>query len=228
MPSSSPAVHHDRDGKPRCGNSPKTGAPRLVTDLALVTCKACIRKADLKPCGTRAAYNRHLANGEPVDAACREAGLADSHARYAARVIPLGLPGQRRILRPCGTKAAYDRHVAHGEHCATCWEAMKPRWRRRAARHRHTARRRACRRYLATEQEARAAAVTVCDRARDTADARELLMMLGLMERPVATLKAPHGHLMWWSPEAMRADAGRLPRFTPAAAQAALSGREGA
>lgn len=32
----------------------------------------------LKPCGTRAAYRRHIANGEPVDQACTEAATAHS------------------------------------------------------------------------------------------------------------------------------------------------------
>jgi len=38
-------------------------------------------QADLKPCGTQAAYARHVRNGEPTDEACREANRVEG-ARY--------------------------------------------------------------------------------------------------------------------------------------------------
>lgn len=38
-----------------------------------------------EPCGTSAAYKRHKRNGEPVDAACREAYNADQRKLYALR-----------------------------------------------------------------------------------------------------------------------------------------------
>lgn len=42
----------------------------------------------LRPCGTHAAHNRHVLNGEMVDEACRLAELVydrDKHRRYARR-----------------------------------------------------------------------------------------------------------------------------------------------
>jgi hypothetical protein len=38
-----------------------------------------------EPCGTPAAYKRHKRNGEPVDAACREAYNADQRRLYKLR-----------------------------------------------------------------------------------------------------------------------------------------------
>lgn len=38
-----------------------------------------------QPCGTVAAYNRHKRNGEPVDAACREAGREHQRKMYLQR-----------------------------------------------------------------------------------------------------------------------------------------------
>ena len=69
-----PRVHHDAGGKPRC-NTP--GAQLLGTGSD-VSCARClnilagvnhggIQQFDLKPCGTAAAYRRHLRNqGKPV------------------------------------------------------------------------------------------------------------------------------------------------------------------
>ena len=63
---------------------------------------------ELKPCGTNAAYARHLANGEEACDACKKA-----HSLYE---------GQRQTgtLRrfqpaPCGTLAAARRHVRNRE-----------------------------------------------------------------------------------------------------------------
>ena len=33
------------------------------------------RKVALKPCGTPAAYRRHIKNGEPIDPLCREQNI---------------------------------------------------------------------------------------------------------------------------------------------------------
>jgi hypothetical protein len=37
------------------------------------------------PCGTVSAYKRHVRNGEPVDAGCRDAWNTYHRERYAAR-----------------------------------------------------------------------------------------------------------------------------------------------
>lgn len=41
--------------------------------------------AELKPCGTYAAYRRHKRNGEPVDDACAQAGRDQKNGRVEAR-----------------------------------------------------------------------------------------------------------------------------------------------
>jgi len=54
------------------------------------------------PCGTLAAYQRHLINGGKPCAVCRTV------------LHP-------RVLQPCGTLAAYKRHLMHGEKpCSAC------------------------------------------------------------------------------------------------------------
>lgn len=40
---------------------------------------------DLKPCGTRAAYVRHVRRGEPVDEACAQAARDQKNGRVEAR-----------------------------------------------------------------------------------------------------------------------------------------------
>lgn len=82
----------------------------------------------LKPCGTQAAYLRHLRAGEKACAECRAAN-ADYYrrARVAAGVRP-------RELSPCGTPAAYQRHRKNGEPtcdpCRAAWAAQTARIRR--------------------------------------------------------------------------------------------------
>lgn len=68
------AVHFDRDGRARCGQRNAL----LTAELDEVTCRACLNLlngthhvevhwADPKPCGTEAAYRRHLRReGAPV------------------------------------------------------------------------------------------------------------------------------------------------------------------
>lgn len=41
-------------------------------------------------------------------------------------------PRRYRPAPPCGTYGAYRRHLAWGEECSVCWEAMRPYWRERA------------------------------------------------------------------------------------------------
>jgi hypothetical protein len=76
-------VHSDRDGQPRCG---QPRAREVTADRQQVTCATCVNllngthgtqvnrpssnqwsDLDLKPCGTTAAYRRHLRRqGKPV------------------------------------------------------------------------------------------------------------------------------------------------------------------
>lgn len=92
------AVHFDRDGSglsPRCGHP---GHLELTSEEAGVTCVMCLnlmagthgvgnRRADLKPCGTTAAYRRHLRHdGKPVRCrTCLQGLRRDSADRYARR-----------------------------------------------------------------------------------------------------------------------------------------------
>jgi len=62
---------------------------RLVLEMAIA--KTAARKAgpaakrELRPCGTWAAYRRHLRRCEPIDDACRKAATAYVMAQRAAR-----------------------------------------------------------------------------------------------------------------------------------------------
>jgi hypothetical protein len=69
------AVHFDRDGRARCGNR---AARQFTDDREQVTCRYCanlldgthhvgVHHWDVEPCGTTAAYRRHLRReGAPV------------------------------------------------------------------------------------------------------------------------------------------------------------------
>jgi hypothetical protein len=66
---------------------------------------------NLKPCGTVAAFQRHVRNREIPCEACREAKNQDQLAR--AHWKPK--------LVPCGTYGAWRRHIRHGESpCRAC------------------------------------------------------------------------------------------------------------
>lgn len=43
--------------------------------------------SELEPCGTRAAYRRHLRRGDPVDEACRQAEARAWHDRVASGAV---------------------------------------------------------------------------------------------------------------------------------------------
>lgn len=65
----------------------------------------------LAPCGTKAAYDRHLRRNEPVDEACRQAKNAQQRAQAKAPVV-------------CGTRRGYRKHLAAGEPaCDACRHA---------------------------------------------------------------------------------------------------------
>ena len=57
--------------------------------------EAGVKGRELKPCGTWAAYRRHLRRCEPVDDACRKAASAYVTRRRAARKAAqaAGTPG---------------------------------------------------------------------------------------------------------------------------------------
>lgn len=78
---------------------------------------------DLLPCGTYAAYTRHLYHHEDPCDLCREAAAARRREQRRANPRP---PKPRAALKPCGTYAAYARHVMHGETpCEDCRQAHR-------------------------------------------------------------------------------------------------------
>ena len=77
----------------------------------------------LQPCGTQAAYRRHLSKGEQPCDACRAAAAA--YQRDRLRAIRSG-EREVRQLQPCGTRAAYRRHLKRNETpCEDCVEAAR-------------------------------------------------------------------------------------------------------
>jgi hypothetical protein len=76
---------------------------------------------ELKPCGTPAAYRRHLRRGETPCQECKRAETEYQQSRPAYRARH---PVSRGPLQPCGTYAGYERHRHRGERiCEECREA---------------------------------------------------------------------------------------------------------
>lgn len=68
------------------------------------------QRSGLAPCGTPAAYRRHLRKGEPIDVTC----AADNRRRHAARAA-------RQQPPQCGTRRGYQKHRRDGEPaCEAC------------------------------------------------------------------------------------------------------------
>ena len=73
------------------------------------------RRQELRPCGTYAAYRRHLAQGEEPCEDCKAARSAQARGERVTRT-----------LQPCGTYAAFHRHKKKGEEpCDACLEAHR-------------------------------------------------------------------------------------------------------
>lgn len=86
-------VHFGLLTGPRCGIR---NWMAITGTEANVTCKRCLdllngtyhvgtRRIDVKPCGTPAAYRRHLRRGEPADETCLQGQRRISADRYQAR-----------------------------------------------------------------------------------------------------------------------------------------------
>ena len=64
------------------------------------------QNADVQPCGTRAAYRRHLRHGEPACAACLEAESqrrpGAPRAVFGRREVRNGLPFKPYVYRGTG------------------------------------------------------------------------------------------------------------------------------
>lgn len=87
--------------------------------------------SELAPCGTLAAYRRHLRRGTPVDEACRQAQARAYQDRVAAgwtRPSPQHAPsvhlaGWRGPLCGCGRQRVTD--VLHEVTCRNCLRVLR-------------------------------------------------------------------------------------------------------
>ncbi|MEU7597326.1 hypothetical protein AB0B79_30480 [Streptomyces sp. NPDC039022] len=87
--------------------------------IAVIGLKDPHRGQAIAPCGTQAAYTRHVRCGEPVDDACRAANTE------AKRVKGTPTPSRRKPIAH-GTLAGYKQHHYRGESpCAECLEANR-------------------------------------------------------------------------------------------------------
>lgn len=68
-----------------------------------------------RPCGTFAAFRRHERRGEPIDVACAAACSEYKARRYRELIAPARPKRASRPEAPCGTVAAYQRHVRRHE-----------------------------------------------------------------------------------------------------------------
>jgi hypothetical protein len=140
--------HHRGNGRPRppCGTPGGRSSHRYHGEPVCEACKAARRAADAKwkrdnyrtrpttpplPCGTEAAYRRHLREGltnSQIDEACRQARRDAETVRRRNRrqaAIEAGTAQQhgRRPAR-CGTPSGYKRHKKQGtDVCDACRKA---------------------------------------------------------------------------------------------------------
>jgi hypothetical protein len=83
--------HLDKDGMPACRRLGPRRAPLLVSDPEAVTCQRCLGSPSgwqwsyVEPCGTLAAYRRHLRHDEKPCGACARANRLAAAERRAAR-----------------------------------------------------------------------------------------------------------------------------------------------
>ena len=86
-------------------------------------------KPDLLPCGTNAAYGRHLQKGEKPCAACTQA-----HTEYTAERRSTPPDKRRRPEAKCGTPSGATRHWRNKEPaCEPCAESRREYERQRKA-----------------------------------------------------------------------------------------------
>lgn len=87
---------------------------QLIADLGLKPPR------ELKPCGTPAAYRRHIKRGEEPCEPCR---AANTQRKKAGAVT--GRTGRRKPIAH-GTRAGYRQHRYRGEEaCPACMEAER-------------------------------------------------------------------------------------------------------
>lgn len=85
---------------------------------------------ELQPCGTPAAYRRHLRHGEPP---CKPCCAAQAELQRQQRGEPT--KRGRYNVGGCGTNAGYHRHRKNGEKpCQPCTDASTAQRREWAAR----------------------------------------------------------------------------------------------
>ena len=94
-------------------------APAVAKPKTLPPLRPSQRKVPLKPCGTTAAYKRHLIAKEIACGPCLEANRT-----YAREYDRRTNKRARHVLAPCGTPSAYQRHRRNGEPtCQPCRDA---------------------------------------------------------------------------------------------------------
>lgn len=158
---------------------------RIATDLYLLKQKhqqvepKHRRVEQTKPCGTYPAYARHLRHGERPCQPCKQAlrdykrdQTARRAAAKAAKQETAPKPTGRPVTQPCGTDAAYRRHLDRNETpCVDCRRAHSTRRSNGRRQHRITGN---TQRVLDTIVE------------RGTTDPRELSKRLGLEPHKVS------------------------------------------
>ena len=80
-------------------------------------------------CGSEPGYAAHGRRNETACAACKAAYATVSAIRRRRRILfeegRLASPYQPRVLKPCGTPGARERHRLRGETCPPCEEAAR-------------------------------------------------------------------------------------------------------
>jgi hypothetical protein len=119
----------------------------LATILAGMAARPPRRRRNVKPCGTYAAWRRHLRAGDPFCFACDEAQRAYYRDLKRAKAIQELRESERaERLQGCGTRGAYRRHVDNGETpCAPCDSANRTYQRERKREQRAAAKKNAAR-----------------------------------------------------------------------------------
>jgi hypothetical protein len=77
-------------------------------------------RPELAPCGTKAAYRRHVRNGHEIDPVCAEAKERKFRTPQPALVL---VP---EVQPDCGTRSGYAWHIRRHEHpCPACTAAAQ-------------------------------------------------------------------------------------------------------
>lgn len=127
---------HRRDGEPACRPCREAAneyqRTRSQKNRGEKPQRSNRHTANLQPCGTMAAYQRHKRDGEEPCQPCREAKrIASKEYQRKARALNQVKP---RELKPHGTLAAANRHTKkHEPLCDPCREVVREKAKQRRA-----------------------------------------------------------------------------------------------